>query len=64
MNVCECKTETNSQTEKTKQWLPKGEGKDEEQIRSVRLTDTSYNIYNRQATRIHCIAQGIIATIL
>ena len=43
-NVCECKTETNSQTQKTKQWLPKGEGKDEEQIRSVRLTDTSYNI--------------------
>ena len=36
------KTETDSQTQKTILWLPKGQGIVEGQIRDMVLTDTNY----------------------
>ena len=36
------KTETDSQTQKTNLWLPKGKGFGEGEIRSMGLTDTDY----------------------
>ena len=40
----------------------RGEGREEGQIRGMRLTDTNY--YSRWATRVYYIAQGIIPIIL
>ena len=55
-----CKTETGSQTQKTNLPSQRGEVVGEGQIRRMGLTDTNYYIYDRQATKFHCVAHGII----
>ena len=40
-NECIYKTETDSQTQKTDLWLPKGRGRGEGQIRNMGLTGTN-----------------------
>ena len=45
-------------------WLSQIRGKGEGQIRGMGLKDISYYILNRLATRIHCVAQGMIAIVL
>ena len=42
----------------------RGERIGEGQIRSMVLTDTNYDTWNRKTTRIYYIAQGIIPNIL
>ena len=52
----------NRLTDRKQIYVPEREGAGEGQIRSMGLTDTNYYVSNRQATRFHCVAHGIITT--
>ena len=58
-------TETDSQTQRTDLWLPRGWGEvGETRIGSLGLADVSYYIQDGETTRSYCRAQGTIFTIL
>ena len=63
MNICVKQKQTQRDRKQTCCYQ-KGEGSKEGQIRGMGLKDISYYILNRLATRIYCVAQGMIAIVL